>query len=241
MSPVTVQLVPAAPVVQDAPPGVAVTVYPVIGDVPELTGADQETVTAPFPSDVDRLVGAPGAAGVGIGVTADDGVDGSPAPAAFRATTAKRWATPFVRPVTVHVRVTPTRQPGIDVGDPAPSRTTTSYPVMGDPPLKRVADHDTVALASPGTAVTVKGGNGTLRGVADTPVEATLVPIALVAVTVNEYGKPLVSPVNTHDVVVVVHVTGPGVAVTVYDWMFDPLLSGATQVTSTTPVAGPNG
>ncbi len=43
----------------------------------------------------------------------------------------------------------------------------------------------------------------------------TLLPTALVAITVNVYGVPFVRPVTVHDRVVVVHVRAPGDDVTV--------------------------
>ena len=51
---------------------------------------------------------------------------------------------------------------------------------------------------------------------ADASVDGVLSPLVLVAVTVNVYSVPLVSPVTSHDVDAVSQVWLPGVAVTVY-------------------------
>jgi len=64
--------------------------------------------------------------------------------------------------------------------------------------------------------------------------EATLVPTAFVAVTVNVYDSPFVSSVTTQALVEVVQVKPPGVDVTVYDKIAEPpLLAGVTQRTAT--------
>ena len=64
--------------------------------------------------------------------------------------------------------------------------------------------------------------------------DATLVPTAFVAVTVNVYGVPLVSSVTTHALVEVVHVKPPGVDVAVYEVITEPpVLAGVSQRTAT--------
>jgi len=64
--------------------------------------------------------------------------------------------------------------------------------------------------------------------------EATLVPTAFVAVTVNVYDSPFVSSVTTHALVDVVQVNPPGVEVTVYEVIAEPpVLAGVTQRTAT--------
>jgi hypothetical protein len=113
--PVTVQDVPV--VVQDAPPGEAVTLYEVICEPPLAVGAVQLTVTAPIPADAITFVGAPGAPVGATGVTALLGADGELLPCTFVATTVNVYAVPLLRPVSVHdvvavVHVTP---PGDDV------------------------------------------------------------------------------------------------------------------------------
>jgi hypothetical protein len=82
-----------------APPGLAVAVYPVIGDPPVEVGALQDTVARPFPAVAETPVGAPGAV---AGVTALDGDEAGPAPAPLVAVTVNVYAVPFVKPETVN-------------------------------------------------------------------------------------------------------------------------------------------
>lgn len=81
---------------QVAPPGEAVTTYPVIGLPPSLTGAVQETVPNPTPATAFTAVGAPGGP---VGVAGFEGVDGAEVPAALVAVTVTVYAVPFVKPV----------------------------------------------------------------------------------------------------------------------------------------------
>lgn len=93
----------------------------------------------------------------------------------------------------------------------------------------------TVACALPAKALTPSGAFGRVAGVtADVGVDAALVPTAFVAVTVNVYAMPLVSPLTTHPVAgtVPVHVKKPGEDVTVYPVIaVPPLNAGAVHVT----------
>ena len=76
----------------------------------------------------------------------------------------------------------------------------------------------TTADASAAVAATAVGADGTGSPVGVTAVDAidgTLLPTALVEITVNVYGVPFVRPVTVHDKVVVVHVRAPGYDVTV--------------------------
>ena len=94
--------------------------------------------------------------------------------------------------------------------------------MIADPPSSG-ADHDTVAAASPATADTDPGAAGTVAGgtvaagvTASDGDDDTEVPTALVAVTVNVYAVPLVSPVTVHEAAPEVeHVLAPGDEVTV--------------------------
>ena len=67
-----------------APPGLAVTVYPVITDPPSDGGAFQVTVACASPAVAETLVGAPGAV---AGVTVLEGVDALLSPTLFVAVT----------------------------------------------------------------------------------------------------------------------------------------------------------
>ena len=68
------------------PPGVAVTVYPVIAEPPVDAGAFQVTVACAFPAVAETLVGAPGTV---AGVTALEADDAAPLPTLLVATTLK--------------------------------------------------------------------------------------------------------------------------------------------------------
>ncbi len=70
-------------------------------------GADQETVTCPFPAIAVTPVGAPGA-DPADGVTEEEADDADELPIAFVATTVNVRGVPFVNPVTVAVRTLPT-------------------------------------------------------------------------------------------------------------------------------------
>ena len=71
------------PVLQVAPPGLAVTVYPVTAAPPELAGAAQLTTTRPDPNDPRTEVGAPGT----VESTTVPEVAAAPVPALLMATT----------------------------------------------------------------------------------------------------------------------------------------------------------
>lgn len=87
-----------------APPGLAVTEYPVIVAPPLLAGDVNATVACPFPPTAITLVGAPGTV---RGVTAPEALLESPVPAALVAVTLKVYGVPFARFVTVQVRGPP--------------------------------------------------------------------------------------------------------------------------------------
>jgi len=77
----------------------------------------------------------------------------------------------------------------------APAYARTVYAEMADP-LLAGAVHDTAASVSPGVAVTDVGTPGDPAGVVAADArDAEEVPLELVAVTVNVYAVPFVSPV----------------------------------------------
>ena len=86
-----------------APPGDAVTVYPVISAPPSSPGADHDTDTRPSPPTPNTDVGAPGTVTSGTGVTAADGDDAGPVPALFVAVTVNVYPVPFVNPDTTQL------------------------------------------------------------------------------------------------------------------------------------------
>jgi hypothetical protein len=73
-------------VVTAMPPGLAVTVYEVIGEPPLDAGAAQVTVACPLPGVALTPVGAPGTVAT-VGVTAAEGLLGGESPSALVATT----------------------------------------------------------------------------------------------------------------------------------------------------------
>jgi hypothetical protein len=161
-----------------APPGIAVTVYPVIGEPPVLTGADQLTVTWASPATPDTADGAPGTV---RGVTEPDAADWGESPAALVATTWKVYGVPLVRPPTTHVVVG-----AVEVHVAPPGDAVTVYPVIGEPPDDTGAVHETVTWAFPGVPDTPVGAPGTVRGVtAADAADAGESPAAFVATTVN--------------------------------------------------------
>ena len=111
--------------------------------------------------------------------------------------------------------------------------------MSAEPPLLAGAVQVTTAEAFPGVADTAVGAPGAVgkdNGVtAALASEAGEVPAAFVAVTVNVYEVPLVSPVTVAEVpIITVAVAPPGDAVTVYPVIAEPpLLTDAVQVTTT--------
>lgn len=113
VSPVTSNGLVAPVVVR--PSGLDVTVYAVIALPPFQAGATKLTVAVVLPARAAPIVGASGTV---AGVTLLEGAEGSPTPTAFVAVTVNRYATPFVRPVTViGLSVVPVAvmEPGFDV------------------------------------------------------------------------------------------------------------------------------
>jgi hypothetical protein len=176
-SPVTI--IGLAEPVAVIPPGLEVTVYPVIAEPPLLTGAVNVTVTWPLPAVAVPIVGAPGTVD---GVTEFEATLGRPVPLAFVAVTVKVYAVPLMSTITVIGLAVPVEviPPGFEV---------TVYPVIAEPPLLDGAVNVTVAWPFPAVAVPIVGGPGTVDGVERvTEFEAALVvpvPLAFVAVTVK--------------------------------------------------------
>src|SRR2546423_9833317 len=90
---------------------------------------------------------------------------------------------------------------------------------MGVPPVELGAVHASAIWGSPRVAVRPAGEPGTAggaTGVAEAGVDGGPVPTAFVALTMNVYSVPLVSPVIVQPRVVVAQVAPPGFAVAVY-------------------------
>ena len=98
LKPVTVAEVATPDTPADAPPGDAVTVYPVTTEPPLLTGADHDTAAEAFSAEPVTAVGAPGTV---RGVTAALATDAAEAPAELAAVTVNVYAVPLERPGTV--------------------------------------------------------------------------------------------------------------------------------------------
>ena len=117
-----------------------------------------------------------------------------------------------------------------------PGLAVTRYCVIGAPPLLAGAVNVTLACALPGVAVPIVGAPAATTGAVGVTLfdgaEGAPVPALLVAVTVNVYAVPLVSPVTTIGDPAPVLNTPPGLAVTRYCVIAaPPLLAGAVNVT----------
>ena len=133
-------------------------------------------VACPLPATAVTPVGA---FGVVAGVTALLVPEAVLVPIALVAVTVKVYVVPFVKPVTVIGDVPP-------VAVNPPIFEVTVYEVIVEYPSLTGAVNVIVAEPFPETAVTPVGAPGTVAGVtALLGLDATLVPTALVAVTVN--------------------------------------------------------
>ena len=117
---------------------------------------------------------------------------------------AKLYFTPFSNPSTTH-EVCAVRHTTL------PSPEVTTYVTFA---VDTTAPHDNEIALFRESDVAVAGASGFPSGV---PVVTTaeVVPKALAPITDMEYSVPFVRPVIVHDVVVVEHVSPPGVAVAV--------------------------
>ncbi len=168
-------------------------------------------------------------------MTGIDGVDGSDVPATFVAVTVNVYEVPFVSPVTAMVP-----DPDWDrVPVPPAGFEVAVYEVIGDPPSDEGAVNATSAVAPPVTTTApMPGLPGVPRGVTGCEAPDTAeVPPLFVAVAVNVYAVPLVSPVTSQDpdAPETVHVLAAlPTAVTLYDAGVPPAVRAAT-VTVTLP------
>jgi hypothetical protein len=90
-------------VVALAPPGVAVTVYPVTAEPPLDDGALHDTDACVSPAVATTFVGAPGTTAAAVGVTVLDAAEAGPVPMAFVAVTLNVYDVPFTKPGTTTV------------------------------------------------------------------------------------------------------------------------------------------
>ena len=122
---------------------------------------------------------AVGAFGRSVGVTLADGALAAESPTAERDFTVKVYDVPLVKPVQeAEVPVT--------THDPPAGDDVKTYDVIGPPPSLAGAVHDTVADASPATALTAVGAPGSAGVLTATgAVLAAELPTEFVATTVK--------------------------------------------------------
>ena len=98
--------------------------------------------------------------------------------------------------------------------------------------LASAADQVTVAIAAPGTAVTLVGASAGPAGITVVVgADANEVPMLLVAFTVKVYEAPFTKPVTTQVVVFVMHDDVPALGITLYSMIAEPLLGDAVHDT----------
>src|SRR4051794_5089833 len=104
-----------------------------------------------------------------------------------------------------------------------PGAELTVYEVIAEPPFERGAANVTSACVLPAAAIGSVGAPGRVAGVTlFEGADASPVPTALVAVTVNVYAVPLVSPLTMMGEAVPPALLPPGEDVTVYEVMGEP-------------------
>jgi hypothetical protein len=126
-------------------------------------------------------------------VTDADAADAAEVPTAFVAVTVNVYAVPGVSPVTVMV---PEPEP-----EPPLGLEVAVYCVIGEPPSLPGAVNLTLAVVDP-VAMTapIPGMPGTPSALTcDEAADAAEVPAVFVAVALNVYSLPPVSPVTSHD------------------------------------------
>ena len=216
-----------------------------MGLPPVFVGAVQLTIAEAFPLVGRPMVGTPG---VEAGVTLAEEFENEPVPTTLMAATVNVYAAPLVRPVTVQlVEVLDVEEGhafvvGVEV---VTFSDVTVYPVIALPPVLVGAVQLTFAEAFPLVGVSIAGTPGVVAGVAlaEEP-EKRLVPMLLMAATVNVYTSPLVRPVTVQLVEVLDveegHASVVGVEVvtfsdvTVYPAIaLPPMFDGAVQLTLT--------
>ena len=154
-----------------------------------------------------------------------DAALGVESPTVVRAFTVNVYAVPFAKPV--HDALQP-----VTTHAPAAGEDVTRYVVIGLPPSLDGAVHETVADASPATALTAVGAPGRpgVVAAADAVLAAEL-PTEFVATTVNVYDAPFERPVQVALVSVATHDAPEGDDVTVYPVIaVPPLLAGEVHV-----------
>jgi hypothetical protein len=155
--------------------------------------------TIEFASPASTVPGVPKSKIVSCGVTALDALDAGPVPPLLIAATVNVYAVPFVRPVTVALVAGGEPVTVVGVWAVEPTYGVTVYPVIALPPVLPGAVQLTSAWLVAALAVTPVGAPGGLACTGVTLLDcadAGPVPTALVALTVNVYAVPFVSPVT---------------------------------------------
>ena len=159
--------------------------------MPPVAPAATVTVTFPFPA---TTVGLAGAVGAVTSVTGVEGSDGAEVPFAFVAVTVNVYGVFGVSPLTVIVPdpawdTVPVKEPVFELA---------VYLVIAEPPLDAGNVNAIVTDVGPAAATApIPGAPGGPRMVNGADgADAAEVPAAFVAVTVNVYGVPAVSPVT---------------------------------------------
>lgn len=124
-------------------------------------------------------------------------VDGFPAPTLLMAVTVKEYCVNDFNPVTTQLRPDVVHWNRFD--GCATSDASTTYAVMGRPPLDAGALHDTFAEVDAGTMTPMVGAPGT-EGMVVVWVEAIDCPIAFTARTETVNDVPRCSDSTVHDV-----------------------------------------
>ncbi len=141
-----------------------------------------------MPRTADTLVGASGTVAGTTELLVDDCVL---VPKELLAVTVNVYVVPFVRPVTVIGE-----EPPVAVNPPTFDATV--YVVIAEPPFETGGVNVIVASPFEATALTPVGVPGAVTGTTEfVALDAVLVPIAFVAVTVKLYVVPFVRPVTT--------------------------------------------
>ena len=203
-------------------------------DVPVETWPSQETVADPLPATAETPVGAKATE---IGIREADAEEATELPVAFIARTVNVTGVPLVRPVTESDNTLPTVT-GL------PTDGVTLYPVIAEPPFKAGAVQETIAEFIPASAETPVGweGRDALSEIGEEKSEyIEFIPLAFVALTINETNVPLVRPVTeavrTFPTITEVPADAPTYGVTVYRVIAElPLEVGAVHETVAAPL-----
>jgi hypothetical protein len=169
------------------------------------------------------------------GATARDRRDASLRPAAFTATTPKRYCTPLRSPITRQ-----DSRPEVS-HRAAPGVAFTMYRSIGAPPSLFGALHDTATRRSPGETRTSEGREGVRRGTTRSlSEEGALHPASFLADAENRYRRPLTKPPTEHaSRPLDTHDAPPGEATTRYLVMVaPPVVTGAAHRTLAAPSRG---